>query len=302
MKARGWRLLALAFLPLSASAASQSSFLMPGGPIAAHQRAWLIDVLLLLVIVVLPVFVGLPLILWRYRRQGSGAYRPKWNFNTPLEYAVWGVPCLIVLVMSLLVIGPESRYAPDHALPGPAPLRIQVVGLNWKWLFLYPDQHVASVDHLMIPAGRPVEFLVTSDTTMQSFAIPALGSQIYAMAGMVTTVNLQADKPGHFIGKNTQYNGTGFQNDQFDVEAVPEQRFRNWIDRLHSQPALTDATYAIVAKQNAPEDTAHDLPDASRLTGLPSFSAVAPDFFGRIVGRYAPSAGPTPAPSPVATR
>ncbi|GAN53522.1 cytochrome c oxidase subunit II [Tanticharoenia sakaeratensis] len=279
----------LASVFLSGCGTPGSSFMSPGGIVAASQRHWLIEILLILTVVAAPIFIGLPLCIWRYRRHAGGAYRPNWGLSRPLEYVIWGVPCLIVLLLSLLVIGPENRFSPYDPLPGPPPLRVQVVALNWKWLFIYPDQHVASVDKLAIPAGRPVRFFLTSDSTMQSFFIPALGSQIYAMAGMVTQLNLQAINPGHFDGKNTQFNGMGFQDDRFDVEALSENDFQAWINRLKTQPRLDTATYAVIARQGSAQEAAHTLAQASSLTGMPSFSEAPPDLFKSVVDRYSPS-------------
>jgi len=281
-------LVVITSVPLTAYAAPKESFLFPSGPIAAQQRQWLFETIALLLIVAIPVFVGVPLCIWRYRRDGRGLYKPRWGLSRPLEFIVWGVPCLIVFALSMLVIGPETRFAPDEPLAGPPPLRVQVVALNWKWLFLYPDQHVASVNHLVIPAGRPVRFFLTSNATMQSFAIPALGGQIYAMAGMVTQLNLLADRPGTFAGENTQFNGTGFQDEHFSVCSVSNNDFWAWIEKLRSQPRFSGRSFEILARQTSSDETHRALFDASILTGMPSFSDVPPDFFMTIVNQYNP--------------
>jgi cytochrome o ubiquinol oxidase subunit II len=204
-----------------ASATPVLSFLDPQGPVAAAQRAHLIDVVLLLLIVVVPVLVLTPIVVWRYRLNGSARYTPAWSFFLPLEFVIWGVPIAIVVVLAVWLWENTEKLDPYKPLASAAdpPLRVKVVGYDWKWLFIYPQFNIASIGEFAFPAGRPLDILLTSDTVMQSFFIPALGSQIYAMAGMVTKLHLLANAPGSFRGENTQFNGNGFYLQAFTATA-----------------------------------------------------------------------------------
>ena len=151
----------------------------PQGPVAAAQRQLFFDVIGWMMIVVVPVFVLVPLFAWRYRRKNlSAPYRPQWSFSLPLEFAVWGVPIAIVAILGSLIWSRATPLDPYAALPSAKPpLEMQVVGLDWKWLFIYPEQHIATVGIAAFPADRPIHLSLTSDTVMQSFFIPALGSR-----------------------------------------------------------------------------------------------------------------------------
>lgn len=265
------------------------TLLHPHGVVADAQRGWLLIILLLMLLVVLPIFVMVPLFAWRYRRRGGrGAYRPDWTFSWPLEYLIWGIPIVIVAAMATLIITRETALDPYHPIAGDqAALDVDVVALDWKFLFIYPQLHVASVSLLAMPQGRPVRFHLTSDATMQSFFIPALGSQIYAMAGMVTELNLRADIPGALEGENTQFNGDDFQNDRFRVEVLPTADFDRFVTDCRADARILDAnSYAILARRTNTVQTRRDL-------GLPAdakldFGDVQPGLFESIVAKYHP--------------
>ncbi|RUT26147.1 cytochrome ubiquinol oxidase subunit II [Asaia sp. W19] len=266
------------------------SFLDPAGPIAALQRYWFGLLVGGLTLVILPVLIGVPFCLWHYRASNSKAtFRPDWDFALPLEFLVWGFPAIVVIAFSLLVWGPERRYSPDRAIHDEPAMTIDVVALNWKWLFIYPDAHVASLDHLVLPQGREVVFRLTSDATMQSFLIPSLGSQIYAMAGMVTRLHLLADRPGRYLGENTQFNGMGFQDQKFAVDVVAPDHFEQWLSQARASALhLDSATYALLRRQENGRQSAQTLMHDPR-AATPSFSEVPVHFFHDIVSRYDPS-------------
>lgn len=229
-------------LLLASCRTDESSFLHPQGIVARHQLGWFLYICALMAIVVVPVFVMVPLFAWRYRlRGGKGAYRPNWDFNWWLEGLVWGVPFVIVFFLGALIVDQETRFDPFTPIKADkAPTEIDVIGLNWKFLFLYPAQHVASVGTMAFPADRPITFRLTSDKTLQSFFIPALGSQIYAMAGMVTKLNLMADHPGRFIGENTQFNGMQFQRERFVARGMTTADFDDWVQRARGDARPLD--------------------------------------------------------------
>lgn len=205
-------------------------FMAAAGPVAAQQRELFWIVAPVLAFVVGPVLILVPLIAWHYRLSNRGdAYRPNWNFSWTLEGFIWIPPALIVIGLAVLLWSYTKRLDPYRVLPGATPLDVQVVASDWKWLFVYPGSGIASVNRLVIPADRPVRLTITSTTVMQSLMIPRLTGQIYAMAGMKTQLNFQANRPGNFRGANMQYNGNGFPQQSFDVVAVNPSQFQNWL-------------------------------------------------------------------------
>ena len=269
-------------LGLLAGQALAEGFLSPLGAVAADERAHLIRVAAIAVIAVAPVLVGVPFLLWRYRRGRQGAYRPQFEFSAPLEILMWGVPILIVSVLGYWLWHSTLKLDPYRPL-GADPLEVQAVGLDWKWLFIYPQEGVASVGSLAIPVGRPVQMRLTTDTVMQSFLAPALAGQIYAMPGMVTQLNFIADRPGTAMGENTQFNGAGFAGQKVEVEALPANDWRSWMDAARRGPPLDAHGYAELAKRGS-------LADARKALGIvdgPLRLRLADDgLFDQIVHRY----------------
>ena len=272
---------------LSGCARDGTSFLDPHGIVAAAERRWLFEITGLMMIVVLPVFILVPLFAWRYRRRNkAAAYRPEWGFSWPLEIIVWCVPIAIVGVLAYVIVADESRYDPYDALSSSQPpLKVDVVGLDWKWLFIYPDQHIATVGVLALPQDRPVSFSLTSDATMQSFFIPALGPQIYAMAGMVTRLNLMADRPGALLGENTQFNGMGFQHQSFTVSVMSPQDFATWCGGLAKNGKNLDAAAYSTLSQHGTVAKARSDFGVDQAATL-AFANVPDSFFRSIVDKY----------------
>jgi cytochrome o ubiquinol oxidase subunit 2 len=229
----------------SCRSSSHLSFLDPQGPVADLQRTHFLEVLgLLSIFVALPVFLVTPWFAWRYRYGArSVRYAPKWNFHGLLDLACWGGPTVIVALLGALLWGSTHTLDPYRPLASKQPaLRVQVIGYDWKWLFIYPDEGVASVGEFAIPAGRPVAMQLTSATVMQSLQIPALGSQIYAMGGMVTQLHLEATHPGRFMGENTMYNGNGFHQQKFTTVAMSPDRFEAWLRSVRTGGVPMDET------------------------------------------------------------
>ena len=229
------------------------SFLDPQGPVASAQRWHFVEVLaVLLVFVAIPVFVLTPWFLWRYRYGAkSSGYTPKWNFYGPLEIASWAGPVVIVVLLAIIVWRDTHTLDPYRPLASDQPvLRVQVIGYDWKWLFIYPDQGIASIGMLALPAGRPVAMQLTSATVMQSLHIPALGSQIYAMGGMVTQLHLQADRPGRSLGENNMYNGNGFHQQRFTAVAMTPDEFNAWTSEVRSNGiALNEQSLKVISQR-----------------------------------------------------
>ena len=244
-------------LALSGCAALRIGFLNAAGPVAGGERHLFLIVGAVLVFVAGPVLILTPLFAWRYRLGGGRdrPFNPKWAFNWPLEGFIWLPPVAIVIGLACLLWPDTHKLDPYTPLKGSGPtLRVQAVALDWKWLFIYPDEHLATVGELDVPAGRPVHLDLTSATVMQSMLLPQLAGQIYAMAGMSTQLNFRADRPGVFEGENTQYNGKGFQDDKFTVVSRPPAAFDTWAQGVRrSAPPFDDNAYrTLMARSVAP--------------------------------------------------
>ncbi|HEX3982117.1 MAG TPA: COX aromatic rich motif-containing protein [Acidisoma sp.] len=241
-------------LSLSGCTVLSRGFLAPGGPIAGAERHEFIIVGIVLLFVAAPVFLLTPLIAWHYRLANTkSAFRPNWGFSWILEVLIWVPPTLIVIGLSVLLWGNTVRLDPYRRLPAAMgkPLDIDVVALDWKWLFIYPAQHIATVDQLVVPAGRPVHFALTSGTVMQSLLMPQLAGQIYAMAGMRTQLNFLVRAPATYWGENTQFNGDGFQNQKFQINAITPGSFADWVGHARADPRrLDDAAYTDLSRQS----------------------------------------------------
>ncbi len=233
---------------------SRGFLLSPAGPIAQAEHHEFMIVGIVLLFVLAPVVLLVPLIAWHYRISNThAAYRPQWGFSWILEVLIWIPPTGIVVLLSFFLVRYTTRLDPFRALPsgGKAALQIDVVALDWKWLFLYPAQHVATVNELIVPVGQPVHFAVTSGTVMQSLFMPQLAGQIYAMDGMTTQLNFEVSKPGSYLGENTQYNGDGFAQDKFSVQAVPATAFKKWAAQVQRNvTTLDDQAYQSLSRQS----------------------------------------------------
>jgi cytochrome o ubiquinol oxidase subunit 2 len=217
-------------------------FLNAAGPIADRTRGLFFIACFILLFVAGPVLLLTPIVAWHYRLSNTqSAYRPRWGFNWPLEGLIWIPPIIIVIVLAVFLWRDTHALDPYKPLASPnPPIEVQVVALDWKWLFIYPEQGVASVNELALPVDRPVHLSLTSDTVMQSFFVPKLAGQIYAMAGMTTQLNLAAIEPGRFRGENTQFNGSGFQNQKFPVLAQSPGDYAAWLARARASGKTLD--------------------------------------------------------------
>jgi cytochrome o ubiquinol oxidase subunit 2 len=242
--------LGIFFLLMLVTRGAAPVLLNPKGLIAAQQRDLLILTTLLGVVVVIPVFILTFGIVWKYRASNVAArYLPDWDHSNKLELVWWGLPLLIITVLAVVTWNSSHSLDPHRPLQASRePLTIQVVALDWKWLFLYPEERVASVNYLQFPEDRPVRFVITADAPMNSFWIPQLGGQIYAMPGMTTNLNLIADEVGSYRGVSANLSGEGFAGMDFVARASSETDFNKWIASVRrSAPSLDDAQYAALA-------------------------------------------------------
>lgn len=294
-------LLFLVPLLLASCSTERSSFLDPAGPIAAAQRAHFFEVLILTMIAILPVFILVPLILWRYRYRNKNArYLPDWSFSGWLDLAMWGVPLIIVTVLSTQLWQSTHELDPYKPIDSPQPpVNVQVVGLDWKWLFIYPDLGIATVNELAFPIGSSVAMDITTDTVMQSIMIPALAGQIYAMPGMRTKLHVLADEPGTFLGENTQFNGVGFTEQKFDAVAMIQQDFEDWVAMVRATGVpLDDVSYGRLAVPSTGSQAQLTLGTPQMPSGVVYFSEVTPGFFAEVLNRYSQGTAIPPSAQP----
>jgi cytochrome o ubiquinol oxidase subunit 2 len=266
----------LAALLAGACDLRHSAVLDPKGPIALAERDLLRDAFVVMMLVVVPVIVMALWFAWRYRASNTKAvYAPTWANSAKVDAVVWLVPALIVIAVGVLLWRSTHKLDPYREIASSTPpLDVQVVAQDWKWLFIYPDQGIAVVNQLAIPNGRPVSLRITSDTVMNSFYVPQLAGQIYAMAGMQSRLQLLADQPGKFVGRNSQYSGGGFSDQFFEVTSMTPADFDAWVAKAKQAPAKLDAaTYAALAAK-------------SRLNPITFYSAVEPKLFDAIIAKY----------------
>lgn len=224
--------------------------LNPKGTIAQSERNLIILTVVLGLFVVLPVYIMTFTIAWKYREGNKQvSYRPNHDHNVLAETLWWGIPSVIIIFLSMVAWNTSHSLDPHKTLNGGKPLHVQVVALDWKWLFIYPEQGVASVNYLQFPVGQPVQFDITSNGPMNSFWVPQLGSQIYAMAGMSTHLNLEADSAGDYKGSSANISGEGFAGMRFTAHAGSAQEFDGWVSETRlASPKLNMKTYRALAK------------------------------------------------------
>ena len=267
----------IAGLGLLAGGCDRAVVLNPKGPIADAERGLLFDAFTVMMLVIVPIIVMAFLFAWRYRASNRDArYEPTWAYSAKVDAVVWLIPALIVIAVGVLVWRSTHKLDPYREIASQQPpLDIQVVGQDWKWLFIYPEQGIAVVNQMAIPTGRPISLRITSDTVMNSFYVPALAGQIYAMAGMQTRLQMLADQPGKFVGRNTQYSGGGFSDQHFEVLATSQADFDAWAAKAKQSPDKLDAaTYARLAQK-------------SRNNPVAYYSTVEPRLFDSIIEKFA---------------
>ncbi|MFK7606175.1 MULTISPECIES: ubiquinol oxidase subunit II [unclassified Pseudomonas] len=252
------------------------TLLNPVGQVGIEERNLIITATLLMLLVVVPVIAMTFIFAWKYRASNKDAtYAPKWSHSTKIEVVIWTVPILIILALGVLTYKSTHALDPYRPLESDVkPLTIEVVAMDWKWLFIYPEQGIATVNKIVFPANTPINFRITSDTVMNSFFIPGLGGQIYAMAGMTTKLHLIANHNAELDGISANYSGAGFTGMKFKAIATSQADFDAWVNEVKASPKQLDqAEYAALSKpsQNNP---------------VALYSSYAPNLFQTIIDKY----------------
>lgn len=254
------------------------ALLNPKGAIGVQEKELIITALLLMLIVVIPVILMTIYFSFKYRSANTEEeYAPEWSHSTKIEVVVWTIPIIIIAVLATITWRSTHELEPSKPLVSDVkPMTIEVVSLDWQWLFIYPEQHIATTNHVVFPKDVPIEFKLTSDNIMNSFFIPSLGSQIYAMPGMVTRLHLIANHDGDFDGVAASYSGEGFSHMKFTATATADQAsFDAWVNQVKSSPnQLPDLpAYKALAQPTI------DAP-------VKYFSTVVPELFANVVTQY----------------
>jgi cytochrome o ubiquinol oxidase subunit II len=259
------------------------NILDPQGPIGAADKTILIDSVAIMLAIVLPTIAAIFAFAFWFRASNTRAhYRPTWAHSGRIELVTWSIPALTVILLGGVAWIGAHQLDPAKPVEGTgSPVRIQVVSLDWKWLFIYPDQGIATVNSLTVPAGAPLRFELTSASVMNVFFIPQFGSMIYTMNGMADHLELRADNEGNFQGLSAHFSGDGFPDMMFDVHVISPLAFPDWVaSTARSGQVLNADSYGKLARQSIE-------------TGRPTYRLEDPRLFGNIVMQQIPP-GPGP--------
>jgi len=241
--------------------------------VAAAERTIVLDATVVMLAVIVPVILMTIGVAWWFRRGNPHAVRsPHFAYSGAIEVTVWSIPLLVVVFLSGMGWIGSHELDPHRPLEGSAPaVDIDVIALDWKWLFVYPREGVASVNRLVVPVGAPLRLRITSATVMNSFLVPDLGGQMYAMSGMTTALNLRADRPGRYAGLSANFSGDGFSDMRFEVDALASADYAAWIARTRTAGQALDGTrYADIARPGV-------------ASGMPAFAPADPQLFDHVV-------------------
>src|SRR5258707_4435525 len=244
----------------------------PQGPVGKAERVICYASTAIMLAVVIPVIVLTLVFAWWFRAKNRRArYRPDWEYSGRIEMIIWSIPALIVLFLGGIAwTGSHDLDPPAPLAESTAPLDIEVISLDWRWLFIYPHEGIASLNRLVVPAGVPLRFRLTSTTVMNSFFVPQLGSHIYTMPNMVTPLNLEADQPGTFEGVSAQFSADGFSDIRFHLVSTEAQAFKDWVSTTKAQGGVLDA------------GTFKELEKPAKADGVQTYAQVSEGLFDKI--------------------
>ena len=272
------------------TAGCNRGILDPVGPVGQAEKMILINSTAIMLAIIIPTMVATIAFAWWFRRGNRKAeYRPDWEYSGAIELVVWSVPALTIMLLGGIAWIGSHDLEPSKPLDSPVkPVIVEVVSLDWKWLFIYPEQGVATVNRLVVPAGTPINFRLTSATVWNVFFVPQMGTMIYTMPRMTTRLNLQADRQGVFEGRSAHFSGDGFPGMEFKVHSLPAAQFAAWAQSARASATVLDGrSYAELAKP-------------SSYVKPMTFGAVAPGLFPAIVAGRAPPPQQLPHNPPIA--
>ncbi|WP_413624678.1 ubiquinol oxidase subunit II [Luteibacter sp. Lutesp34] len=260
--------------------------LSPSGDIARQQRDLIIISVVLMLIIIVPVIAMILAFAWKYRESNKAAhaeYAPDWNHSTVLELLIWSAPLLIIIALGAVTWTSTHKLDPyrpvdqiDHAralAPNTKPLVVEVVALDWKWLFLYPEQGIATVNEMAAPVDRPIEFHITASTVMNAFFVPSLAGMIYAMPGMETKLNAVMNKTGDFEGISANYSGAGFSDMRFRFHSLSDADFQAWVAKAKASGTALGREDYLKLEQPSEKEPVH------------YYASVAPGLYNAILNR-----------------
>jgi cytochrome o ubiquinol oxidase subunit 2 len=250
----------------------------PVGPVGQAEKTILINSTAIMLAIIIPTMIATVAFAWWFRRGNTKAtYLPDWEYSGAIELVVWSIPALTIMLLGGITWIGSHDLEPSKSLVSDKPaLNVEVVSLDWKWLFIYPDQGIATVNQLVVPQGTPVSYRLTSGTVWNVFFVPQFGTMIYTMPRMTTRLNLQADRPGVYDGLSAHFSGDGFPGMQFKAHVLPEDQFAMWAQGARGQGGVLDGRgFAELSKP-----TSYVKPM--------TYGAVAPGLFDAIVANKAP--------------
>ena len=280
------RLKGILLLPLVlALSACQYAVFNPAGDVARQQRDLIYISTGLMLLIIVPVLILIVVFAWRYRKDKGGTYDPEFDHSTSLELVIWSAPLLIIIMLGALTwssthlldpfrpLDPRQIAGQDASAPAEKPMRVQVVSMDWKWLFIYPDQGIATVNELVLPVNRQVRFDITSTNMMNTFYAPTLAGMIYAMPGMQSTLHAVLNRPVVSEGFSGNYSGAGFSDMKFRIQGVDQAKFDQWVAQAKGSRGTLDLpTYMKLVKP-------------SEKVPAIRFAGADPDLFRRILER-----------------
>ena len=269
-----WRWPVAAAVPFAIFlSACNRGILDPVGPVGRAEKTILINSTAIMLAIIIPTMIATVAVAWWFRRGNAKAeYRPDWEYSGAIELVVWSIPALTILLLGGITWIGSHELEPSKPLKSTQPpLNVEVVSLDWKWLFIYPDQGIATVNQLVVPQGRPISFRLTSATVWNVFFVPQMGTMIYTMPRMTTRLNLQADRPGAYDGLSAHFSGDGFPGMQFKTQVLPAQQFAAWAQGARGKgPVLDGKSFGELSKP-------------SSYVKPTTYGAVAPGLFDAIV-------------------
>lgn len=264
--------------------ACNRGILDPVGPVGQAEKMILINSTAIMLAIIVPTMIATVAFAWWFRRGNKKAtYRPDWEYSGAIELVVWGIPLLTIMLLGGITWIGSYALEPSKPLDSPVkPVRVEVVSLDWKWLFIYPEQGIATVNQLVVPAGTPVSYKLTSATVWNVFFVPQFGTMIYTMPRMTTRLHLQADRPGVYDGLSAHFSGDGFPGMQFKAQVLPPDQFAVWAQGARGQGQVLDGR----AYTELTKPTSYVKPM--------TYGAVAPGLFDAIVANRATPPTQTP--------